>query len=161
MKRGGKSPKPQDTIYWFFKSTFKVPMTKSDTGKPISEKQIDIFISDHNSNPAIPFQIHSSVRRLIWLGIFWHNTLETPERNRRQREEYDHWSLTSSIVCVWNAVNQVWAMYWIWIFRGPAMVFFRQSINPFVSLFSWEANVLHWGTEWLRCNTRVMSWLAS
>lgn len=95
------------------------------------------------------------------LGIFWHNTLETPDRNRRQREEYDHWSLTSSIVCVWNAVNQVWAMYWIWIFRGPAIVFFRESINPFVSLFSWEANVLHCGTEWLRCNTRVMSWFAS
>lgn len=59
-------------------------------GKPISEKHIDIFDSGDNSNPAIPFQIHSSVGRLILLGIFSHYTLETPDRNRRQREEYDH-----------------------------------------------------------------------
>lgn len=28
-------------------------------GKPISEKQTDIFDSGPNSNPAIPFQIHT------------------------------------------------------------------------------------------------------
>lgn len=92
-----------------------------------------IFDWGHSSNPAIPFQIHSSVGRLILLRIFWHNTLETPDRNRRQREEYDHWSLTSSIVCLECCKSR--AMYWIWIFWGPAIVFFRESINLFVSLF--------------------------